>query len=257
MVSSAGALVLQDMRVQQARLAAQSAATAIAIWPFLQKDQGRWLSLLLGLVRRDRRLSAELARRYLTAYRVVERAPGVFEFAPVGDINEEQIISSMLYTGPQELERARQRAGLEVTPYSGAIARKIMESNARAVQRHVTNGGREVVDDVLRRDPARPGYMRLTDGDPCFFCAMLASRGPVYEDDSFEDSDPRFSGAGDHKVHDGCGCTLIPIYGSGAVALQQFKSYERLWASATQGRSGRAAVNAFRREYEAQRRVRA
>lgn len=256
MVTSAQSVaLLDDYRIQQARLSAQTIRDAIRIWPQLQQDQGRWLALMLALVRRDRSASRELARRYMTAYRVVERVrePFVFDLPP-DDINTEQVITSMIVTGPGALDRAARKLGVERVPNSAGIARKIMESNARAAQRHVTNGGREVVDDVLRRDPANSGYMRLTDGDPCFFCAMLASRGPVYKEDSFEDSDPRFHGPGEQKVHDGCGCTLIPIYGSGAVALTQYKSYERLWAASTRGSSGRGAVTAFRRAYESQRR---
>lgn len=256
MVSRAGAAVLEDMRQQQIRNSVESVKVAIAIWPELQRDQARWLSLLVQLVRRDKRRSAEIGRRYMQAYRVVERVPGTFDPALPGDLNEEQIISSMIVTGPKALERAARNAGLDRVPHNSGAGKVIRDNHARAVQRHVLNGGREVVDDVLRRDPARSGYMRLTDGNPCYFCAMLASRGPVYQEDSFDDSDPRFSGAGDQKVHDGCGCTLIPIYGSGSVALNQFKEYERLWQATGQKSSGRDAVNRFRRAYQQQQRER-
>lgn len=244
--------VLDQHRQLQARLAAGTMRTAILAWPTLirERDEARWLALMLSVIRRDRGASAALARNYFTAYRVLERVPGTFDPELPADPPDDQLITSMIVTGPRALQAATDRAGGALAPTD---ARKIMESNARAAQRHVLNGARGVVDDILQRDPATSGYMRLTDGDPCYFCAMLASRGPVYKDDSFDDSDPRFSGAGDQKVHDGCGCSLVPIYGSGQVALTQWKKYERLWQASTKGTSGAAAVKAFRSAYSSPR----
>ncbi len=113
---------------------------------------------------------------------------------------------------------------------SGLTEQKIAASATRAGMRHVSNGGRDAMDEVIRQDKRVVGYVRVTRDNPCFFCAMLASRGPVYEDQSFADSDPRFQGPGDQKVHDGCGCSLVPLYSrENPEFLARTREFEDLW----------------------------
>lgn len=81
-----------------------------------------------------------------------------------------------------------------------------------AAARHAGDGSRDQVVNATQRDRRVIGWVRVTSGRPCFFCAALASRGPVYQDDSFDESDARFEGAGQHKVHDHCSCSLRPVY---------------------------------------------
>ncbi|APT90497.1 hypothetical protein CSPHI_04985 [Corynebacterium sphenisci DSM 44792] len=88
------------------------------------------------------------------------------------------------------------------------------------VARLVADGGRAVISDEV--DSGRNGaigYARVPDAAPCPFCAMLASRGAVYRSDAFKASNALFSGDGAFMVHDGCGCTLEPIYGRDATDL--------------------------------------
>lgn len=70
-----------------------------------------------------------------------------------------------------------------------------------AVRSHyeVLRAGRE---KVMRSAPL---WRRVTDGKPCGFCAMLASRGPVYRSASE-------AGQG-NKYHGRCGCTVEPYEG--------------------------------------------
>lgn len=72
---------------------------------------------------------------------------------------------------------------------------------ASAAQREVMAAGRETVQRTATR------WRRVTDGKPCGFCAMVASRGPVYR------SEATARGAGG-RYHDHCGCTVEPHYGS-------------------------------------------
>jgi hypothetical protein len=90
--------------------------------------------------------------------------------------------------------------------------------------RHAINGSRGVTDNVVQRDKKILGYARVTDSHPCYFCALLASRGTVYSKDSFIESDPKFTAnpnGAKHlpdgfldiaKVHNNCKCTLRPVY---------------------------------------------
>jgi len=85
------------------------------------------------------------------------------------------------------------------------------EMAGAAAARHAVNVSRDSAIETARADRRVIGWIRVTSGRPCFFCAALASRGPVYDDDSFDESDARFEGPGKHKVHDHCSCSLRPV----------------------------------------------
>lgn len=105
----------------------------------------------------------------------------------------------------ETLERGRQAALQEEIDKSGEMA-------GAAAARHAANASRDQIVNATQRDRRAIGWIRVTSGNPCFFCAALASRGPVYQDDSFDESDPRFEGPGRHKVHNRCSCALRQVY---------------------------------------------
>lgn len=116
-------------------------------------------------------------------------------------------------------ERARERGlsspGQPETALSRSVRLLMEEAGAAAAAasvRHVQNAGRGMVEDFVQADKVATGFVRITDGDPCYFCSALASRGAIYKGDSFDRSDPRFTGEGEVKVHDSCGCSLRPVY---------------------------------------------
>jgi len=71
----------------------------------------------------------------------------------------------------------------------------------RSAKRRVLDAGRQRLIASAGDDQGIRGWARVSDGNPCHFCAMLVSRGPVYSDDTV-----RF------HAHDGCGCSvrLVP-----------------------------------------------
>jgi hypothetical protein len=84
---------------------------------------------------------------------------------------------------------------------------------AAAALRHVADGGRDTVKDIaFNQDSEALGYIRITKARCCAFCAMLATRGPVYDEDSFGNSNEWFDGDGPAKVHDSCNCSLALVY---------------------------------------------
>lgn len=138
---------------------------------------------------------------------------------------------------------------------------------ATKVTKVVADGGRAVIENDVRtggkgRGPI--GYARVADADPCAFCAMLASRGVyylgntiegngagawLYTTDSFKASNARFAGDGEFKVHDGCECTLEPVYYSGEGKIQLPGDGNRLaeqWALVAAGR-GKDSFATWRR----------
>ena len=74
-----------------------------------------------------------------------------------------------------------------------------MSALASRSQREVMKSGREKVQQ------SAPLWRRVTDGQPCGFCAMVASRGPVY-------GSAQAAGDG-NQYHDHCGCTVEPFHG--------------------------------------------
>lgn len=128
---------------------------------------------------------------------------------------------------------------------------------ASKVTKIVADGGRAVIENDVRtggkgRGPI--GYARVADADPCAFCAMLASRGvyylgeeltgksagfSLYSRDSFTQANARFIGDGQFKVHDGCECTLEPVYYDGTGPVKLPGDGNRLaeqWAQIASGR---------------------
>ena len=125
----------------------------------------------------------------------------------------------------------------------------LVESSG-AASRHVLTGGRRSLLTLVRDDMQAIGWVRVTDGDPCYFCAMLASRGPVYKKGSFSASDPRFTGPGNVKVHDHCACTLEAVYSRNAAWPGRAQEFHRLWREHIHRRySGKEARRQWRRIY--------
>lgn len=126
---------------------------------------------------------------------------------------------------------------------------------AGAATRHVLTGGRQSLLTLVEGDMRAIGWIRVTDGDPCHFCSMLSSRGAVYKEDSFSQSDPRFEGPGEFKVHDSCACTMEMIYSRQAAWPGRADEFYRMWRDNIEGRySGQDARNAWRRLYEQRQR---
>ncbi len=202
-----------------------------------------WLLAAQPLVSRYRRRSAELAAHYYTADR---RLAGITEpFQPnlVADLPVEMLTRSLQITGPDKVRDVLQR--VNVTDRAMQLGR---DMSARAAVRHALNGGRDTIQRAVVDDPVAIGWARITDGDCCAFCAMLASRGPTYLEDNVliaEDGD---------KYHDGCGCTAMAVYDNGEPLTAEAKRFRQLWERTTGGYTNRDKLNAFRRALAAQRR---
>lgn len=248
-------------RLAQAELSASTMRDAIALWPLLvenpQRNQATWLAAVLMLIRRNRSQSARYAVDYLRAFRTLELGPEQalsdrFEPLPAPEVPDlvQKWVDSAISTGPAALAERAKKLSLERVPANSLAMRNIRDTHARTLQMHVVNGGRDTIDDTIRRDKRVLGYMRVTDGDPCHWCAMLLSRGPVFGKDSFDESDERFFGPGSAKVHAGCGCSLRPIYRLDDPGTGDWRRWEALWKQTGAKKSGAAAVKEFRHAVE-------
>lgn len=228
-------------RASQARLAA--ALVAIVSRAYLSALQPgriefaafeRWLAQMLPVILDYRRQSEALARVYLRQLGLPPEEPE--------NPSDDAIRTALLATGWAGL---LEQIGDEI-PETMALERAAVVVEGVA-DKHALNGGRSTVLRTFER--TRSAWYRVTREGCCYFCAALASRGAVYQEDSFADSDPRFTGPGEVKVHDTCHCSfaLLP---DGESLPGRIGELSDLWKASTQGFSGNDAMNAFRRAYE-------
>lgn len=239
-----------------------------------------WMIEAIAAILQGRRSSFLLASAYAMAVRRIQvpDAPR-FEIPRPPDPPMEKLVRSLTYTGPGKLavdlaktpapvEPPREapavdweRFDRELEGYQKALKELPVRASvmaSAAAYRHVSDAGRDTIDTVITSDPVAVGYIRIAKDTPCAFCLMLSSRGPVYKGDSFARSDPRFTGPGNHKVHDACGCQLQPIYGGKSLKhwTDQARKAEALWLNGDghpeddrppTSYSGNEAINAFAR----------
>lgn len=162
---------------------------------------------------------------------------------------------SLVSTGPGEIAR---RAPSVVTinvsaPQLDALEREAMRAgqalSSRVAVRVAIDGGRNVVQRAVELDEEAIGFARVLNVNPCYFCAMLASRGAVYKLNSFAASNQKFEGEGVAKTHDGCRCGMRPIYSEADGLDSTAEQLLQQWAEHTKGFGGQDAINAFRRNY--------
>lgn len=194
-------------RKAQIAIAARAAAASKILWDRLRVSDldgsaPAWMSAQLAVVSRSYAQSESLAESYISEYRNAENAAD----APIvgSPYARGPMAESMLLAGPSRVklligkgESADGAHAKAFTKFSGIVRRQVM------------SGGRMMIDETTRRDKNALGWRRVTDGNPCTFCAMLASRGPVYASKERANS---IAGSG-LQYHGHCGCTAEIIYG--------------------------------------------
>lgn len=249
--TDAGRTLTEQHRQGQLHIQAAALRDYVQLWPTWQGDEKSFLRLIASaivLVRTYRGLSSSYAGSYFQSFRMAEGAPGeaITQLAPA--IDENAVKAGMYATG-QTAVRDALKAGK-----SPQEARNVaLTRSSGSVGRHVLDAGRETLLRSVGADKSALGWARVTDGDPCPFCALLAGRGPVYKEE----------GTADFQAHDHCGCSCAPVYSRSAPWPGRAREYHDLYNEAVH--EAREAdeldrgtqndlLNAFRRKYEAQRR---
>lgn len=188
---------------QQIALATRAQAASRPIWKSVLRAQGVWLASQIGLLADFYARSQDLTEAYLEAYRSAEGvAPSGFERAsfPVAEMT-----SVMLVGGPYSVKNligdgltGDQALAKGFNKFSGLVSRQVL------------SGGRLLIADSTANDRNAIGWRRVSDGNPCTFCAMLVTRGPVYKSRETADS---IAGKGT-RYHAHCGCTAEIVYGA-------------------------------------------
>lgn len=173
---------------------------------------------------------ARLGRQYLVEH---ARLEGVQVEPVVAEVPPEEIATSLLVTGPVAFKRHMARTG------SAEGARRVMATTlSGAGQRLVLAGARETVTRTVGTRRQYAGWRRVGDGDPCAFCAMLISRGAVYDEQTVK-----------FQAHDHDGCVPEPLYVREPEPPEVRRLYEQ-WQRVTENTQGAASVRAWRDFWE-------
>ena len=224
-MTAASDALTEAHRLAQLRVGGEAVEEAVELWDLLDLDDidgslARWLAALLRLTSAQNRRSADAAARYLVQHRRI-LAPTAGELVPVqaSPLAPERVRTALLVSGPFRLRRALSTG----KPFDRAV-REARASSAGEVMRLALDGSRSLIDNAVGSDRAILGVQRRTAPSPCHFCAMLASRGPVYR--SVETA--RF------RAHASCACQPEPVYQDRAPLTPQALVEREKWDRAKQ-----------------------
>lgn len=241
--TATGANLTRAHTIAQTRLQQRIQADLLTIWPLLDPadidgTSPRFIRAATAILAARRAESAAVAAAYYRAFRLAEGVDGPLSIAVMSALATEQAETVLRVVAPVTYKVARRGGSTE-----DDALRKALVATLGAGVRLVSQGGRETILQTVRQDEEAYGVARVTRGGSCSFCAMLASRGPVYKTETAK-----------FRAHDHCNCSSEVVYGDpdeyawpGGDAQRALSD---LWASTTKGLSGKDAENAFRRAYE-------
>ena len=192
-------------RRAQLAVSARAEMEARALWGMLDparldKSEPAWLSANLLAMRPYWEDSQRLAATYIQEYRAAEGVAPSVVVRP--DWDQRYMAENLHMAGPVRVKLLTQ-GGMSAEAAALAAVTKF----SGITKRSTLSGGRLLLHETTMRDPSAIGWRRVTDGDPCTFCAMLATRGPVYGKDTV-----LLNGEG-LEYHGACGCTAEIVYG--------------------------------------------
>ena len=158
-------------------------------------------------------LTQTQAERFLASYRLAEtgNAAGAvvrpaFDAAGVSRLIDDTVIGGTKY----RIARGT------VDEVAFERSRRQMMAEAHRI---IVSGSRGTIVESAGADSRVIGWRRVSDGDPCTFCAMLVSRGPAYIEygTALKNSNAPSGWVGKYgnadPYHNHCACTVEPIYG--------------------------------------------
>lgn len=223
-------------RSVQLTIRAQLLRDVARLWPVLDVKRldetfPGWLRAMSMLVTNYHGQSAVAASRFYRAVRsqaIQSPTPSsLIRLAPPPD--EDWLARAFGFSGPGMLTQDTARPGTALSTTLGTAARIGLD------------GGRTTIIDTVHADPVAVGWYRLTDGSPCAFCALLASRGIAYKSEA----------SADFKSHNDCGCSAAPAFTHGQELPAISRDAQRVYRERGKG----DAMTAFRKawaEHQAQ-----
>lgn len=208
-----GKALTEAHRVGQIAIGANADAALRMVWPVLDpsdldRSEPAWMAASLAAMRPSYEDSVNLAAAYTSAYREAE---GVSPGPLVRPSWDQQYVAENLHLAGPVRVKLLVGAGAAGAAAHAAALTKFAGIGRRAVM----SGGRMMIHETSKRDNQVVGWRRVSDGDPCTFCAMLVTRGPAYGSRQLATSTPGtglMEGAM-LRYHGHCGCTAELIYG--------------------------------------------
>lgn len=249
-----GTVLAAQYRAEQLSIRAAFLTQVLAVQPLLDPQRldetaPGWLAALMALIGRFRLQSAVSGENFYRRLRLTETASHSAPTAPGLDLPrmDRAARTSLTVLGPVGI---KYRTGRGMRPT--VAARDALVEVAGSAARHVLDGGRRAVSMSVVTDTDAVGWARVTDDDPCWFCAMMASRGPAYKtrNTAGRIANDKFVGPGLYKFHDHCACTVQPLFSADAPWPGRGREFQQLWTDSTADWSGRDKRIAFRRAYE-------
>lgn len=197
--TTVGTRLTEAHRLDQTRLRSATARDLARMFRVFDPERisESWAALepaLVTLIQARQPLSSRLTGGYYRDFRRAERIAGNAAPALAPTLTVDEIVPNLRIVGPREAWRLTRLA-------RSNVARSTFVNVEGEVTRQVLNGGRTTLTNTVANDPRALGYVRVTDGKACSFCALLASRGPVYSESSVH-----------FNAHHHCGCSGEPVY---------------------------------------------
>ena len=232
--TAAGATLTRQHYLTQLALKAGASRDVTGLWRVVDPtnltgtfDPVAQAAALLAKVRH--RDSAGAAAGYQERFRKAEQVAGKAAIRLAAPLPQEIALNALRGAGLSGIINAR-KAGLSPQ----AAARNGLVKMVGQMSSLVLGGGRDTIIEAVAADPQVSHWQRVTSGEPCAFCAMLATRGAVFSADT-----------ADFEAHDHCSCSAEAAYEGSAMPLTS-QRLESQWKDVTAGLSGDDALNAFR-----------
>ncbi len=204
-------------------------------------------------------LSAYLDR-LLTEYRTNNTVVGVDRFDWPADMTADQVavaFEDMLRREALEAQASKvKKHGTNQDLTHEQYLERIVADHDRSGSRGAgvadwasVSSGRDQIAYAGRRDKRVRAVARGTGTNPCYWCAMLASRGFAY----VSAGSAGFGAEDVSKWHLNCHCYPIVRFVTSAEVPEQSKFYAAKWKTVTAGYSGEAKTKAWRKWFAQQR----
>lgn len=206
-LTAEGRELTEAHRLLQLGIAARAAGVSKSLWRRLRVSDldgsmASWMPAQLSAWKLFYEQSQDAAGEYITAYQAAEI--GATSKIVQSAFNVPEMRNAALLAGPVRVKMLIKKGATADEAHSKAFTKF-----SGIARRQVMSGGRLAVAKTGGADQRAVGWRRVTDGNPCTFCAMLAGRGPIYSSKQRADS---IGGTG-LEYHGHCGCTAEIVYG--------------------------------------------
>ena len=218
----------------QAREIRMSAALSGLVYELLKRwARGDWSDrdTIVGYIAATQIAHAGSVQRAIEMIEAIRRleAPGRAHAAPVAAEFDEGAAYGRISGVMQDAKALDPRA----LTYARDLE-LLLQAAAVTAQRHALNAGRRTVEASTAANGTT--WRRVTDGKPCAFCAMLATRDDYTSRDAAlkvqgRRGRPRGRRALGSSYHDRCGCTAVEVLDTWEPTRQE-QAYQQLYTQA-------------------------